>query len=102
MNDTEQYDSPECRAASTALVVAADRLHRAIAAASPEKGQDFLAVLRLAGAQPVVTVLQDAGNYTVRAGLIDRDTARALDCYERTFVRKDNPAADVLAQFVQH
>lgn len=86
----EQYDSEECRAAAIALVIAADRMHRAIAEASPERGQEVLTVLRLAGVQPVVTVLQtDGGSYTVRAGMIDRDTARNLDTYERQFVRND-------------
>ena len=86
----DQYDSDECRAAAAALVVAADRLHRAIAEASPTEGQDFLTTLRLAGVQPVVTVLQtDAGAFTVRAGMIDRDTARSLDVYQREFVRSD-------------
>ena len=93
MTDTEQYDSEECRDAAKALVLAADRLHRAIAAASPEKGQELLAVLRLAGMQPVVTVVQTDASFTVRAGLIDRDTAKNLDMYERQFVRKDVPMA---------
>ncbi|MBK8106846.1 MAG: hypothetical protein IPK42_15190 [Betaproteobacteria bacterium] len=85
-----QYDSDECRAASAALVVAADRLHRAVAAASPTEGQEFITTLRLAGVQPVVTILQtDAGAFTVRAGMIDRDNARNLDTYERQFVRSD-------------
>ena len=87
-----QFDSDECRAAALALIVAHDRLHRAIAAASPEKGQDLLAVLRLAGAKPVTTILQDdAGSFSVRSGLIVRDEGRALDMYERQFVRTDLP-----------
>jgi hypothetical protein len=86
----DQYDSPECRAAAQALVVAADRLHRAIAEASPQDGQEFLTALRLAGVQPVATVLQtDATDFVVRAGLIDRDTGKNLDTYERQFVRSD-------------
>lgn len=83
-------DSDECQAAARALIVAADRLHRAVAAASPEKGQDLLTTLRLAGAQPVVTILQvDVGTFEVHAGLCDRDTARNLSIYEKRMQRVD-------------
>lgn len=82
-------DDPACKAAAKALVVAADRLHRAIAAASPERGQELLATLRLAGATPVVTILQTDGAYTVHAGLGDKDTARNLETFHLVLVRSD-------------
>ena len=98
--DDSLLDDPECKAAARSLIVAAERLHRAIAAASPERGQALLAVLRLAGCAPVATVHQtDVGTYEVHVGLIDRDTGKNLALYEHTLVRTDVSPLPVLSQF---
>jgi hypothetical protein len=78
VNDTDiNTDDPtaaddEVRAAARALVVAADRLHRAIAAASPPAGRDMLAALELGGCLPIVTVRRRSPtHFSINAGILD-------------------------------
>ena len=93
----EPIDDPACKTAAKALIVAADRLHRAIAAASPEAGRDLLATLALAGAVPVVTVRQiDAARYAVNAGLLDGETGRNLETFSLELERTDASVLQIL------
>lgn len=99
--DREQYDSEECRAAALALVVASDRLHRAIAAASPPEGQQMLTTFLLSGCIPATTILRQDDSFTVRCGLLDNARTGALDLYERQFVFNPDGVRDALMRILQ-